>query len=208
MLCAALLAAAPAGAAARPVVVVTSGTDPATGPDGSLAWQLPAAQGYVRRAGIVQPLPGGHPALGGPWLAYATTTTIELAGTDGSTRSVPVSGADAVAVSARWLAWRVPGPDRLDVLDLADPAATPRTVADVPAPASLSRPSLDGDRVAYAVAGRRGSAIRSIDLATGRRTVLRRTKRGLLAQPSLRAGRLLYVRASALHQQLLRGPAR
>src|SRR2546423_76310 len=126
MLCAALLAAAPAGAAARPVVVVTSGTDPATGPDGSLAWQLPAAQGYVRRAGIVQPLPGGHPALGGPWLAYATTTTIELAGTDGSTRSVPVSGADSVAVSARWLAWRVPGPDRLDVLDLADPAATPR----------------------------------------------------------------------------------
>ena len=208
LLCAALLAAAPARAAARPVVVVSSGTDPTAGPDGSLAWQRPAAQGYVLRAGTVQALPGGHPALGGPWLAYATTSAIELTNSDGSTRTVPAAGADAVAVGARWLAWRRPGPHHLDVLDLADPAATPRTVAEVPAPASLSRPSLDGDRLVYAVAGRRGSTIRAVNLATGRRTVLRRTQRALLAQPSLRAGTLLYVRASALHQQLLRGPAR
>lgn len=208
LLCAAVLAAAPASAATRPVVVASSGADPSAGPDGSLVWQLPGAQGFLRRAGTVQPLGGNHPALGGPWLAYATADAIALVNTDGTTRTFAVAGADALAVSARWLAWRTPGPDRLAVLDLADQAATPRTVADVPAPASLSRPSLDGDRLAYAVAGRRGSAIRALNLATGRRTVLRRTARALLAEPSLRAGRLLYVRVSARHQQLLRGPAR
>src|SRR5439155_2214273 len=94
-------ASAGAFAAARRAVVVSSGTDPSTGPDGSLAWQQPGAQAWLRRAGTVQPLPGGHPALGGRWLAYATAGTIELTNADGSARTVPAAGADAVAVSAR-----------------------------------------------------------------------------------------------------------
>jgi len=201
-------AAAPAHAAGRPTVVAQAATDPSAGPDGSLAWQVPGAQGQVLRAGALEDLPGGHPALGGPWLAYADPDGIALTATDGTARTVAAPGADGVAVSARWLAWRTPGPDRISVLDLSDPAAAPRVVADVPSPASLSRPALDGDLLAYAVVGPSGSAIRAVNLATGRATVLRREPRTQLTQPALRSGFLLYVRASAHHQQLLRGPAR
>jgi hypothetical protein len=117
-------------------------------------------------------------------------------------------GADAVAVGPRWLAWRAAEPDRLVTLDLLDPAATPKTVARVPSPATLSRPSLDGDVLGYAVAARRESVIRALNLATGLEQRLRRATRGaLLSQPALRDGRLLYVRATDAHQQLLLGPA-
>ena len=206
VLCALAFAAAPAQAAPTPVVV-SSGTDPSLAADGSLAWQLPGQQGYLRRAGTVQQLPGTHPALGGPWLAYATATTIELVNADGSTRSLPIAGADAVAVSQRWLAWRATEPDRISVVDLNDPSAAPRTVASVTTPASVSRPSLDGDVLVFALASRTSSRIRAVDLATGAVSTLRTARRALLSQPSLRAGRLLYVRASARHQQLLRGAA-
>jgi hypothetical protein len=82
----------------------------------------------------------------------------------------------------------------------------PRTIARVPAPASLSRPSIDGDVLVYAVAGRGGSRIRSLDLVTGLLRSLRRSSRGaLLTQPALRGGRLLYVRATHANQQLLIG---
>jgi len=112
-----------------------------------------------------------------------------------------------VAVSQRWLAWRAKAPDRISVIDLNDPVAAPRTVATANAPASVSRPSLDGDVLVFALAGLTGSKIRSIDLATGAVGTLRTARRALLSQPSIHAGRLLYVRASARHQQLLQGAA-
>ena len=211
LLLAALAFAAPvAQAAGKPAVVAGAATDPTLAPDGALAWQVPGGAGRLSRAGAVQDLPGAHPALGGPFLAYVTPDGIVVANTaDGSTRTIAGVGADALAVGDRWLAWRTAGPDRLWVLDLADPAGAPRPVASVPAPASLGRPALEGNALVYAVAGRRGSRIRLVDLATGRLRSLRRSSRGaLLTQPSLRGGRLLYVRASALHQQLLLGPAR
>ena len=81
-------------------------------------------------------------------------------------------------------------------------------MARVPTPATLSRPSLDGDVVAYAVAGRTGSVIRTLDLVSGRPAALRSASRSvLLSQPSLHDGLLLYVRATRAHQQLLLGAA-
>jgi hypothetical protein len=121
---------------------------------------------------------------------------------------VPVAGADGLAVGPRWLAWRLAAPDRLEVLDLSDPAGAPHTIATAGASASLSRPSLDGDLLVYAVDGRQSSTIQSVNLATSAHGTLRRDLRGLLSAPAVRAGRLLYVRTSALRQQLLRGAAR
>src|SRR4051794_9125068 len=116
--CAAALAAAPAQAAGRPKVVASAATDPSAGPDGSLAWQVPGATGRLLRAGALQDLPGGHPALGGPWTAYAAPEAIQLTASDGTTRSLAAAGADGVAVSGRWVVWRTPGPDRLQAVDL------------------------------------------------------------------------------------------
>src|SRR3954467_14617765 len=62
----------------------------------------------------------------------------------------------------------------------ADPPPAPRGGATGPAPASLSRPALDGDLLAYAVAGRTGSRIRAVDLVNGRVRSLRRASRGAL----------------------------
>ena len=198
-----------APAAARGAVFVAGNATDPTVARGALAWQVPGGPGRLMPpGGAPQDLAGTHPALGGSALAYVTPQGITVQGFDGSSRTVAAPGADAIAVSARWLAWRMPGPDRLDVLDLSDPAATPHTLERVPAPATISRPALDGDQLAYAVAGRRGSTIRLRNLAAGGApAVLRRGPRVLLDNPALLGGSLLYVRASARHQELLVGPA-
>ncbi|MBX5442964.1 MAG: hypothetical protein IRZ32_15730, partial [Solirubrobacteraceae bacterium] len=138
-----------------------------------------------------------------------TPTVVERG--SGAAVAVPAAaGADALAVSARWLAWRLPAPDRIVVVDLADPAAAPRLVARVPAPGTLSRPALDGDRLAWATATRRGSAITALDLATpgARRVVLRRERGGaVLAAPSLHAGAMAWIRVTGLAQELRLAPA-
>jgi hypothetical protein len=154
-----------------------------------------------------------HPAVGGGRLAYVapdgTVTVVDRA--TGATQLVPAAaGADALAVSARRLVWRVPNPDRIIALDLLDPPAVARLVAAVPPPGTLSRPSLDGDRVVWAHATRAGSSVRLLDLAApgGTPTTLRRERRGLVGEPAIRGGALLYTRSTALSQELLLAPAR
>jgi hypothetical protein len=210
LLCAAAFAGTAAQGAVRQVVAAGFATDPTVGSDGTLAWQVPGGAARFSRGGALQDLPGKHPAFGGTWLALVTGDTITLtSGADGSTRTVAAPGADAVAVSDRWLVWRAPAPDRLFVVSLTEPGAPVRVLARAPAPASLSRPAVDGDLLAYGVADNGGSSIRALDLAGGAPATLRATGRGgLLTQPALSAGRLLYVRATHAHQQLLVGPAR
>ncbi len=200
-----------AAAAARPVVIAAPATDP-TVDVGALAWSVPGGEGMLTAGGPAAPVGGRRPALGGGRLAVVvadgTVSVVDRA--TGAARSVPAAaGADALAVSARWLAWRLAGPDRLVVLDLLDPAAAPRAVARVGAPGTLSRPALDGDRLAWAVATRRGSSIRALDLATpGARTVtLRREARVLLTAPALWGGVMAWVRVANGSQQLLLAPA-
>jgi len=79
----------------------------------------------------------------------------------------------------------------------------------VPAPGSLSRPSLDGDRLVWSHATRAGSAVRALDLATpgARPVTLRRERRVLVGDPAIHAGVLLYTRASSLRQELVLAPA-
>jgi hypothetical protein len=189
---------------------------PATDPSadaGAVAWSVPGRGSALAQLGAITPVPGDDAALGAGRLAYrgadGTVTIVDRA--TGAVSTVAAPGADALAISARWLAWRAPGPDRILVADLGDPAAAPRVVAEVPAPGTLSRPALDGDGLAWAAATRRGSAIRALDLAApgAQPLVLRRGGRGaVLSSPALHGGALLWIRTTTLRQQLLIAPAR
>ena len=121
----------------------------------------------------------------------------------GVLRQHPAPGADALAVSAAWVAWRAreAAGDALYAAPLAGGA--PRLVARAP---ELGRPALEGDRLAYHVAGRTGSHIVIADLAAGTQATVRSERRALLLNPSLLDGRLLYVRALFSRQELRVGP--
>ncbi|UGS38083.1 hypothetical protein [Capillimicrobium parvum] len=208
------VAAALAGGEARaaaPELVARPGADPSV--DGQLlALTIPGVGGELLTGGQRVPAGGTRPAVGGGRLAYVapdgTVTVVDRAA--GTTQLVPAAaGADALAVSARWLVWRVPNPDRLFAIDLVAPPEFARLVAAVPAPGSLSRPALDGDRVVWSHATRAGSEVRVLDLAVpgGAPLALRRERRVLIGDPSLRGGVLLYTRATALRQELVLAPA-
>jgi len=212
----ALLAVAAALAGGTASAAVQQVAQPAGLPSAdaaTLAWSVPGGDGVLLPAGgDPGPVGGRLPAVGGGRLAYVafdgTPTVVERA--SAATVAVPAAaGADALAVSARWLAWRLPGPDRIVVANLADPAVPPRLVARVSAPGTLSRPALDGDRVAWAVATRRGSRIVALDLATpGARPVALRSERGaVLAGPSLHGGAMAWIRVTGLAQELRLAPA-
>lgn len=200
-----------AHAAAAPVRVARPAADPSVDGD-LLALTIPGATGELLAGGLRVPAGGAHPAVGGGRLAFvgADGTVAVVDRATGATQLVPAAaGADALAVSARWLAWRVPNPDRIIALDLVSPPEFARRVAAVAPPGTLSRPALDGDRLVWADATRAGSAVRLLDLAApgGRPVTLRRERGALVGEPAIRGGALLYTRTTALEQELLLAPA-
>jgi len=113
------------------------------------------------------------------------------------TATVPAPGADAVAVSAGWLAWRAD--DALYAVPLADPAAEPRRLAR----GGVGRPALGDGRLVYHRASATRSRLYEADLASGNRPrTLRSTTGALLLNPSALGGELLFVRSSRAAQQL------
>jgi hypothetical protein len=172
---------------------------------GLVAWHVAGAPGVLVRNGSSTPLRGTHPALGGSRLAVLRDGTIRVQQTAGATFSatVPAPAADALAVSATWVAWRArdANGDVLYAAPLAGGGA--RAVARAP---ELGRPALEGSRLAYHVAGPAGSQIVIADLAGGTTATVRSERRALLLNPSLLAGRLLYVRAIFKGQELRIGP--
>jgi hypothetical protein len=184
--------------------ITTGASDPSV--DGALlAWHIPGQPGVLVNGSTQTRVGGTHPALGGARLAYVGNGVIGVQHTSGPPFSVtvPAPGADAVAVSARWVAWRArdPGGDSIFALPLTGGA--PVRVARS---AELGRPALEGGRLAYHVTGRTGSRIVIADLATGRKRTVRRERRALLLNPSLHDGRLLYVRNVYRRQELRLGP--
>lgn len=206
------LGGAPAGAATT--TVVQRGLDPSVAPDGTLAWDVPSLRrGYVRgpQGGVTRV--GRRPAVSGRWLASVADGRIALAPrASGTPASLAAPGADAVAVSDRWVAWRARrfGRDVLTAVRIAsDGSVGPeRVVARATPPASLSRPGLDGDRLVWATLGRSGSAVRGVALPDGRTRTLRRERAAVLTSPSPRGGRLLYTRTTSTAQELRLGPLR
>ena len=67
----------------------------------------------------------------------------------------------------------------------------------------VGKPDLDGDRLAYSVAGRGGSRIVIRNLRTHRRRIVVRSRSRQLLNPSLRGAGLLYVSIDRCGQQLV-----
>jgi hypothetical protein len=168
---------------------------------GLLAWHEAGAAGVLVSGGGRARVGGTHPALGGHRLAVVAGGGIAVRQTSGPPFAVdvPAPGADAVAVSATWIAWRVREGDADAIYTAPLPRGPIRLLARA---AQLGRPSLEGGRLAFHANGR----IVLADLATGRLTTVRRERRALLLNPSLHGGRLLYVRSIYRRQELRLGP--
>lgn len=164
--------------------------------------------GELRDASGVTQLPGTDPAIGGDFIAVKDGPSVALLarGDLSEVDRVEVSGADGLAVSGSWLAirTRAKGRDRLQVRPIA-PSGTigqARGVAAAGPPAQISRPSLAGDRLAYAVAKHRRSKLVVYRIGKRkRRTVLSSPRHGLL-NPALRGQKMLYVRATRRRDEL------
>ena len=196
---AALLTAVPASASR---VEQRPAADPAV--DGrTFAYQRPDRSGFIEDAGGDLALAGADPALGdgrlavrrGEQIAILDAAKLEELG------RVTAPGADAIAVSSRWVVWRarVDGRDYLRARQIDDPRRPgPQKSLERPARNSqLGRPSLDADRLVYARASQRENTIvKRLLGARGRATVVRSRVHGL-SNPTLRGDDLLYVRHTA-----------
>jgi hypothetical protein len=155
-----------------------------------LALHRPGDGGEIRAPEGTRQVPGNHPAVGGGSAAYVAGGTIQVEGGP----AIPAPGADAVAVSANWVAWHVPGAIH----------AAPLYEAPVPRPVvtgNVGRPVLSGNLMVYAIDGR----IESLDLTTGRHQLLRREARAELRGPSVNGFRLTYIKATYKRQQVMTG---
>ncbi|MGH2951751.1 MAG: hypothetical protein ACRDKX_06890, partial [Solirubrobacterales bacterium] len=138
--------------------------DPTVGGD-DLAYQRPDRSGVLRRGGGEIPLEGRDPALGGGRVAVVPGEEIVLLSAIDLTEvgRVRAPGADAVAVSASWVAWRESGGGRdsmraCNVADSANPGPV-KSLGRAGGASQLGRPSLDGNRLVYAKATRSRNAI-------------------------------------------------
>jgi hypothetical protein len=184
--------------------LASNASDPSV--DGRLvAWHEAGTAGILTRSGAAVRVAGSHPALGGGRIAVVNGARIDVEATsgDGFELSIPAPGADAVAVSASWLAWRAREGDG-DVIYAAPLAGG--APAEVVRAFELGRPALEGGRLAFHVTSSRSGRIIVIDLATGQGGTVRQERRALLLNPSLHGGRLLYVRAVFAGQELRLGP--
>jgi hypothetical protein len=184
--------------------VAHGATDPSV--DGPLlAYHVAGQPGVLISGGGTSRLPGTHPALGGGKVATLASNAINVRQTSGPpfARTIPAPGVDAVAVSAEWVVWRARAADGDTIFAAALGGGAPRRVAKA---RELGRPALEGARCAYHVTGRTGSRIVIADLASGKRTTVRRERRALLINPSLHGGRLAYVRNYYRRQELRLGP--
>jgi hypothetical protein len=207
-LCALALATSDARAAS---VLANAALNPSVAP-GAAAWDLTNGQAVLIRGGAATALPGRYPAVAPGLVAWREPDRIVVAEVDtlAPVAVVPATGVDALALSPRWLAYRVHAPtgDSYSVVDLSTPAAPPRALTSEPAPAELGRPAIDGNFLVFHVATQSGSRIDAIDLTTGARSVLRSERRALLLNPSVLGGRLVYVRSTFKRQQLRFGELR
>jgi hypothetical protein len=187
-----------------PERLASNASDPSV--DGGLvAWHEPGAAGILLRDGEPIRVPGSHPALGGGRLAVIADGRIDVRSPSdqGAGVSVPAPGADAVAVSDGWLAWRAREADGDVIYAQALAGGAPAEVARA---VELGRPALAGSLLAFHVTSSRSGRIVVIDVATGQGGTVRQERRALLLNPALDGRRLLYVRAVYSGQELRLGP--
>ena len=117
-----------------------------------------------------------------------------------------VPDADAVAVSDDWLAIRrrSDGRDRLQVRLIGEDGGIgeSRSVASASENAQIGRPSVGGDRIAYAVASRSKNKLVIYRPGTRKRNTVLRSRKAALSNPSVYGKAMLYVRTERKHDEL------
>jgi hypothetical protein len=194
------LGAQTASAQAPPFVAAAA--DP-TAAETDLAWKVPGGPGVVRSERGDETVEAEQIAIGGPYVASVVAGEIRLRDRTTGVEVARFAAPDAnkLAVSASAVVWRERG-DR--IVARALPFGDPRTIASG-GPDTLGRPSIDGDRVVYHVAGRASSRIVQVDLASGARQTLRRSRRTAYTNPSILGDALLYVQTTQWSQSLRLG---
>lgn len=184
-------------------------TDPAADAD-ALLFQKLGGPAVMNRGSVSIPLPGSHPAIGGPYVATVVSAgVVQLfdRNTLAPIAQIPAPGADAIAVSQAWLAYRAPagGGDGIYLRDIANPAAPgqPLQLANAGGTSQLSPPSLDRGLLLYGVATSGSSRIVQRVLGTNKQRTLVRSRRLLLFDPSVSGGSFSYVRTDARHSRLM-----
>src|SRR5215210_1484971 len=206
LIAASLLLALLAGEVRAATTVASPAGDPsAAGAD--LAWQQPGVGGFLRRDGTATQLPGTDPALGATFAAWRSRDAVTVVARDTLAPVVQetVPGVRKLAVSRSWLAYRTA--TEIRVQSLAD-VSTSKLLVRVKQPATLGRPTVGVDLVAFHRATAVGSWIDAVNVVSGTRLRLRFDREAQVLNPSLLAGQLLYVRSSRCSQQLRLGRAR
>jgi len=208
LLAAVALIVAP-GSAGASGVQIPHATDPAATAD-TLLFQKLGGPAVMNRGSVSIPLPGSHPAIGGPYIATVVGgNSVQLL--DRSTLApiaqIPAPGADAIAVSQSWLAYRAAsgGADGIYVRYIANPASPGPIVqvASAGGVAQLSPPATDGAVLLYATASPDGSRVIQRVLGTDKQRTLVHSRRLLLFDPSISGKAFSYVRSDARHSRLI-----
>jgi hypothetical protein len=192
--------------AARPNI--SHATDPSATAD-ALLFQRLGGPAVMSRGGPEIPLPGSHPAIGGRYVATVEGNSVLLfdRGTLAPIARIDAPGADAIAVSDAWLAYRAStgGGDSISVRSIANPAspAAAVQVASQGGAGQLSRPAVDGNVLLYGIATPGGSRIVQRVLGTRKHRPLVRSRRLLLFDPSVDGRSFAYVRTDARRSRLM-----
>jgi hypothetical protein len=187
---------------------VPHATDPAASAD-ALLFQRLAGPAVMSRGGSEIPLPGEHPAIGGRYIATLIGDKVQLL--DRSTLApiaqVDAPGADAIAVSDAWLAYRAPlgGGDGIYIRYIGNPAApaAPLLLASEGGASQLSPPAVDASTLLYAIATPRGSRVVQWVMGTHKHRTLVRSPRLLLFNPAVDGKSFSYVRIDARRSRLM-----
>jgi hypothetical protein len=138
--------------------------------------------------------PGRSPALDAERLAYEDDGSVPIVRWRDRSEVARVVGATRPALEWPWVAYRIDlfdGRRELWLRHLGDGKEI--LLASVSPQFDIGRPSLDAGRVAWHVAGPRGSRIWLYTIRERKHRVLARTDIGLLAHPSLDGARIVWV---------------
>jgi hypothetical protein len=183
-------------------------TDPSATAD-ALLFQRLGGPAVINRSGAEAALPGAHPAIGGRYVATVTGDVVQLfdRNTLAPVAQIPAPGADAIAVSDTWLAYRAPagGGDGIYARYIGDPGAPapPALLASEGGAAQLSPPSVDEGILLYAIAAPGGSRVVQWVLGTQKHRALVRSPRLLLFDPAVYGDSFAYVRSDARRSRLM-----
>jgi hypothetical protein len=189
-------------------VVAEHATDPAATAD-ALLFQRLGGPTVISRGGPEVAVSGTHPAIGGRYVATVKGDSVQLfdRNTLAPLAQISAPGADALAVSDAWLAYRAPlgSGEIIYARSITNPAAPgPATsLAGASGASQLSPPAIDGSLLLYAVATPGGSRVVERLLGTNRHRPLVRSPRLLLFDPSVSGNSFSYVRTDARRSRLM-----